>query len=40
MEWMNPEQETRIHVERVRAGIETVEEARRAVGLPSLKGVE
>ncbi|MCS6783799.1 MAG: phage portal protein [Candidatus Caldarchaeum sp.] len=38
VEWMNPEQETAIHVSRVQAGIETVDEARRAMGLPSLKG--
>jgi hypothetical protein len=38
VEWMNPEQETGLHVERVRAGIETVEEARRAMGLPPLGG--
>lgn len=33
VEWVNLEQETHIHVERVRAGIESVEEARRAMGL-------
>ncbi|MEM0349390.1 MAG: phage portal protein [Candidatus Caldarchaeum sp.] len=38
VEWINPEQETSIHVERVRAGIETVEEARRAMGLGTTGG--
>ncbi|BAJ50471.1 hypothetical protein CSUB_C0612 [Candidatus Caldarchaeum subterraneum] len=38
VEWMNPEQETAMHVERVKAGIETVEEARRAMGLGTIGG--
>ncbi len=33
VEWMNPEQETRIHAIRVDAGIETINEARAAMGL-------
>ena len=35
-EWTNPEQETRLHVMRVQAGIETINEARRALGLEEL----
>jgi len=34
--WTNPEQETRLHVMRVQAGIETINEARRALGLEEL----
>ncbi|MEM1937950.1 MAG: phage portal protein [Candidatus Caldarchaeum sp.] len=37
VEWVNMEQETRLHVERVRAGLETIEEARRAMGLGPLR---
>ncbi|MEM4354325.1 MAG: phage portal protein [Candidatus Caldarchaeum sp.] len=33
VEWMNPEQETQLHIARVQAGLESVEEARRAMGL-------
>lgn len=33
LEWTNPEQETRIHVMRVQSGIETINEARKALGL-------
>ena len=36
-EWMNPEQETRIHVLRVGSGIETVNEARAFLGLPPIE---
>jgi len=35
-EWTNPEQETRLHVMRVQAGIETINEARKALGLEEL----
>jgi SPP1 gp7 family putative phage head morphogenesis protein len=34
--WTNPEQETRLHVMRVQAGIETINEARKALGLEEL----
>ena len=34
--WTNPEQETRLHVMRVQAGIETINEARKALGLDEL----
>lgn len=40
VEWMNPEQETALHVARVQAGIETIEEARRAMGLGPLRSGE
>jgi hypothetical protein len=33
LEWTNPEQETRIHAMRIQAGIETINEARKALGL-------
>ncbi len=33
LEWTNPEQETRIHAIRIQAGIETINEARKALGL-------
>ncbi|MEM1583140.1 MAG: phage portal protein [Nitrososphaerota archaeon] len=33
LEWTNPEQETRIHVMRIQSGIETINEARKALGL-------
>ncbi len=37
VEWMNPEQETRLHVLKVRAGLETVNEARAQMGMPPLE---
>ena len=36
LEWTNPEQLTRIHALRVDAGLETINEARAALGLPEL----
>lgn len=36
LEWTSPEQETRLHVMRVQAGIETINEARKALGLEEL----
>ena len=35
-EWTNPEQETRLHAMRIQAGIETINEARRALGLEEI----
>lgn len=40
VEWMNPEQETRLHAMRVESGIETINEARAAVGLPPIRNSE
>lgn len=37
LEWVNPEQETRLHAMRVDAGIETINEAREALGLPRIE---
>ncbi|MEM4189878.1 MAG: phage portal protein [Candidatus Caldarchaeum sp.] len=34
--WTNPEQETRLHVLRVKSGLETINEARKALGLSEL----
>lgn len=36
LEWTNPEQETRLHVMRVQSGLETINEARRALGLSEI----
>lgn len=36
LEWTNPEQETRIHVMRIQSGIETINEARKALGLKEI----
>ena len=40
VEWMNPEQETRLHAIRIDSGIETINEARLAMGLPPIEGEE
>jgi len=37
LEWTNPEQQTRLHVMKVQAGIETLNEAREALGLDRLE---
>ena len=37
LEWTNPEQQTRLHVMRVQAGLETINEARRALGLEEIE---
>ena len=37
LEWTNPEQQTRLHVMRVQAGVETINEAREALGLERLE---
>lgn len=36
-EWTNPEQEIRMHVMKLQAGIETINEAREALGMPRLE---
>lgn len=36
LEWTNPEQETRLHIMRVQSGLETINEARRALGLSEI----
>ncbi|MEN2975418.1 MAG: phage portal protein [Candidatus Caldarchaeales archaeon] len=36
LEWTNPEQETRIHSIRIQSGIETINEARKALGLDEI----